>query len=407
MQVYTIGELESLLIALSVLILGHLVNRKVAIFRHFNIPEPIVGGLLIAAIITLLFTQGIVFEFSLSMQKPLMLMFFATVGLAANYRLLLKGGRRVIIFLLLASIYIILQNTVGVGLAALMGFDALLGLVAGSISLSGGHGTGAAWASIFSEQYGISTLEVAMASATFGLVMGGVIGGPVAQRLIDKHQLKSEYGNSHHQHLEHPDLVTYDNLEEDRVTAKRIIETLFILLLCVVGAKLIDYSVGYYQIKWLKMPDFVYALFIGVFLTNLTEITRGYKINSECVDILGTVALSLFLAMALMSLRLWEIFSLALPLLVILTVQTLVLAVFAYFVTFRVMGANYDAAVIAGGHCGFGMGATPTAVMNMGALVSRNGPSPQAFMVVPIVGAFFIDITNLIVLQGFIGFLMP
>ena len=150
------------------------------------------------------------------------------------------------------------------------------------------------------------------------------------------------------------------------------------------------------------IPDFVYALFIGVFITNLCEVTKSYKVHAETVDILGTVSLSLFLAMALMSLQLWNIFDLAIPFLIILAVQSMVLGVFAYYVTFRVMGNNYDGAVIAGGHCGFGLGATPTAVMNMGSIVNRFGPSPQAFMVVPIVGAFFIDIVNLIILQGFI-----
>jgi len=176
-------------------------------------------------------------------------------------------------------------------------------------------------------------------------------------------------------------------------------------LICVIGSTYVKAFVDSFDISYLRIPNFVYALFIGVIITNLTETSKLYKVDAETVDILGTVSLSLFLSMALMSLKLWEIFDLAIPLLVILLCQTVVLGLFAYFVTFRFMGGNYDAAVMAGGHSGFGMGATPTAVMNMGALVSRNGPSPQAFMVVPIVGAFFIDITNLIILQGYIAFL--
>ncbi|MEZ9819521.1 sodium/glutamate symporter [Shewanella sp. 10N.286.45.A1] len=404
--VYSIGELESFLVAILVLFIGHSVNRHVGFFKKYNIPEPIIGGLVVAAITTLLHFQNITLKFSLPMQNTLMLMFFSTVGLAASYKLLVKGGKKVFIFLGIASVYIIIQNAVGVSLATALGLEPLMGLVAGSITLSGGHGTGAAWSQTFAENYGMSTLEFAMAAATFGLVMGGIIGGPVAQRLIDKHKLESSYGIGGNHHKDHPDLVTYDQLEEDRVTAKSVMETLFILLLCVAGARWIEHLVSVFNISWMKMPDFVYALFLGVVITNLTELTRGYKTNSECVDILGTVSLSLFLAMALMSLKLWEIFDLAIPLLIILLVQTAVLGFFAYFVTFKLMGSNYDAAVIAGGHCGFGMGATPTAVMNMGALVSRNGPSPQAFMVVPIVGAFFIDIVNLIVLQGYIGFIL-
>ncbi|ABV85447.1 sodium/glutamate symporter [Shewanella pealeana] len=404
--VYSIGELESFLVAILVLFIGHSVNRHVPFFKKYNIPEPIIGGLVVAAVITVLHFQNITLAFSLPMQNTLMLMFFSTVGLAASYKLLARGGKKVFIFLGIASIYIILQNAVGVSLAAALGLEALMGLVAGSITLSGGHGTGAAWSQTFAEQYNMNTLEFAMAAATFGLVMGGIIGGPVAQRLIDKHKLESSYGIGGNHHTDHPDLVTYDQLEVDNVTAKSVLETLFIIMLCVAGAKWVGHLVASFDISWLKMPDFVYALFLGVVITNFTEMTRGYKMNNECVDILGTVALSLFLAMALMSLKLWEIFDLAIPLLIILMVQTVVLACFAYFVTFKVMGSNYDAAVMAGGHCGFGMGATPTAVMNMGALVSRNGPSPQAFMVVPIVGAFFIDIVNLVVLQGYIKFIL-
>ena len=404
--VYSIGELESFLVAILVLFIGHSVNRHVAFFRKYNIPEPIVGGLIVAAIITVLHFNNISLEFTLSMQNTLMLMFFSTVGLAASYKLLLKGGSKVFIFLGIASLYIVIQNAVGVSMATALGLEPLMGLIAGSITLSGGHGTGAAWAQTFSEDYGINTLEFAMAAATFGLVMGGIIGGPVAQRLINKNNLVSSYGVGGNHHKDHPDLVTYDQLEEDRVTAKSILEVLFILLLCVAGAKWIGTLVATMDISWLKMPDFVYALFIGVVITNITEVSRGYKINSESVDVLGTVSLSLFLAMALMNLKLWEIFDLAIPLLVILVTQTVILALFAYFVTFRLMGGNYDAAVMAGGHCGFGMGATPTAVMNMGALVTRTGPSPQAFMVVPIVGAFFIDIVNAIILQGYLSFIV-
>ncbi|MCG9712833.1 sodium/glutamate symporter [Shewanella insulae] len=403
--VYTVGELESFLVAILVLFIGHSVNRHVASFRKYNIPEPIVGGLLVAAVITLLHFNKISLEFSLSMQNTLMLMFFSTVGLAASYKLLMKGGSKVFLFLGIASLYIIIQNAVGVSMATALGLEPLMGLIAGSITLSGGHGTGAAWAQTFSEQYGIKTLELAMAAATFGLVMGGIIGGPVAQRLINKKGLLSTYGVGGNHHKDHPDLVTYDQLEEDRVTAKSILEVLFILLLCVAGAKWFSSLVAYWDIGWLKMPEFVYALFFGVVITNITEVSRGFKINRECVDVLGTVSLALFLAMALMNLKLWEIFDLAVPLLIILLAQTAVLAMFAYWITFRLMGGNYDAAVIAGGHCGFGLGATPTAVMNMGALVTRTGPSPQAFMVVPIVGAFFIDIVNAIILQGYLSFI--
>ncbi|MCG7499593.1 sodium/glutamate symporter [Vibrio sp. Of7-15] len=403
---YAVGPLESFLIAIGVLFLGHLVNSKLPVLKKYNIPEPIVGGLIVAIALTALHFQGIELTFSLPLQSTFMLMFFSTVGLAANYTQLMKGGAKVFLFLAVASVYIIIQNGVGLSLATAMGLEPLMGLIAGSITLSGGHGTGAAWSQTFSETYGLSnTLEIAMASATFGLIIGGIIGSPVAKKLIDKNNMKSEYGQGIHTHERFPELVTYNEFEEDRVTAKKVIETLFILLICVTGAGYLEQWVSSFEISWLKIPDFVYALFIGVFITNVAEVTKAHKIDTETVDILGTVSLSLFLAMALMSLKLWNIFDLAIPFLVILTVQAVVLGFFSYFVTFKVMGSNYDAAVIAGGHCGFGLGATPTAVMNMGSLVSRYGPSPQAFMVVPIVGAFFIDIVNLIILQAYISFI--
>ncbi|ELV8640890.1 sodium/glutamate symporter [Vibrio vulnificus] len=402
----TVGALESFLVAISVLFLGHFINAKLPILRKFNIPEPIVGGLIVACIITILHFRGIDLEFNLPLQNTFMLMFFSTVGLAANYTQLLKGGAKVFLFLAVASVYIVIQNGVGVSLASMLGLDPLMGLIAGSITLSGGHGTGAAWSQTFADNYGMSnTLEIAMASATFGLIIGGLIGSPVAQRLVDKHNVESEYGRGSKTHEKFPELVTYNEYEEDKVTAKKVIEKLFFLIICVTGAKYVEQWVSTYEIKWLMIPDFVYALFIGVIITNFLEVTKIRKLDAETVDMLGTVSLSLFLAMALMSLKLWNIFDLAIPFLVILAVQSVVLALFTYYVTFKVMGSNYDAAVIAGGHCGFGLGATPTAVMNMGSIVNRFGPSPQAFMVVPIVGAFFIDIVNLIVLQGFISFL--
>ena len=400
-RLLNVGPLESFLIAIFVLFLGHFINAKIPVLKKFNIPEPIVGGLVVAAGITVLHVNGVEVQFSLPLQNTFMLMFFATVGLAASYTQLVKGGAKVLVFLAVASVFIVLQNGLGVGLAKLLGLDPLMGLIAGSITLSGGHGTGAAWSQTFQNVYGMSNvLEIAMASATFGLVMGGIIGSPVAQRLVQKFGLKSSYGNTHHTHEQFPELVTYNENEEDRVTSKKMIESLFLILLCVAGAGYLENWVNSFNVSWLRIPDFVYTLFIGVVTTNTLEVTKLKKVDIETVDLLGTVSLALFLAMALMSLKLWNILDLAIPFLIILSAQSVMLALFAYWVTFRVMGSDYDAAVIASGHCGFGLGATPTAVMNMGTVVNYYGPSPQGFMVVPIVGAFFIDIVNLIILQA-------
>ena len=274
-QVISIGTLESFLIAIGVLFLGHFINSRIPLLKQFNIPEPIVGGLMVALVITLVHFQGVDLAFSLPLQNTFMLMFFSTVGLAANYTQLLKGGMKVFIFLAVASGYIVLQNGVGVTLASAMGLDPLMGLIAGSITLSGGHGTGAAWAQTFSESYGLSnTLEIAMASATFGLIIGGIIGSPVAQKLVNKHQLESDYGSAGHTHEKHPEVVTYNEYEEEKITPKKVIEVLFILLFCVTGAKYLEQWVSHYEISWLMIPDFVYALFIGVFITNVIEVSK-------------------------------------------------------------------------------------------------------------------------------------
>ncbi len=238
-HVISIGPQESFLVAICVLFLGQFINTKLPILKKFNIPEPIVGGLVIACVITAMHFNGVDLSFDLPLQNTFMLMFFATVGLAANYTQLIKGGAKVFIFLAVASAYILIQNAVGVSLATALGLDPLMGLIAGSITLSGGHGTGAAWSQTFQDMYGLhNVLEVAMASATFGLVIGGIIGSPVAQRLIDKNNLESEYGRTNQSHQRFPELVTYNEHEEDRVTAKKVVESLSIILLCVTGAGL-------------------------------------------------------------------------------------------------------------------------------------------------------------------------
>lgn len=383
-------------LALGVLLLGNLLNRFIPFLKRNNIPEPVVGGIVFAVITTVLHAQfDVSFAFDMTLKTPLMLVFFTTVGLGASIKMLIRGGPKVLLFLGIASLYLIIQNATGVTLAWATDMHPLVGLLAGSITLSGGHGTGVTYAEIFSDVHNMrGTMELAMASATFGLVLGGLIGGPVAKRLIDKYNLKSE----DYDHERTVETVTYDMDEEDGFTPRKMLETLTIIAACMVGGDFI-YTLAMEQ--GITVPSFICSLFLGLILVNLFEVTGVYKINTETVDTWGTVSLSVFLAMALMSLRLWELVNLAGPMLVILLVQTLVMVLFAYFVTFRLMGKNYDAAIMAGGHCGFGMGATPTAVANMEALVSRYGPSPQSFLVVPMVGAFFIDIANALVLQLF------
>ena len=302
------------------------------------------------------------------------------------------GGKALMVFLFVVLGLLLVQNAIGIGMAKMLGLDPLMGLIAGSITLSGGHGTGAAWSKLFIERYGFeNATEVAMACATFGLVLGGLIGGPVARYLV-KHSSTPE-GTPE-------DSVQPSGFEKPEsgrlITSLVMIETIAMIAICLSLGQLIA---GLLSGTVFELPNFVCVLFVGVILSNTLAFTGFYTVFERAVSVLGNVSLSLFLAMALMSLRLWELASLALPMLAILAVQTLVMALYAIFVTYRVMGKNYDAAVLAAGHCGFGMGATPTAIANMQAITDRFGPSHLAFLVVPMVGAFFIDIANAIVIK--------
>jgi ESS family glutamate:Na+ symporter len=390
-----IDLLLTLVIAILILVMGALGNRYVALLRNNNIPVPVVGGILFAFITAALYggadTQ---LTFDMRLQGPMMLAFFATIGLTANFKRLREGGPGLLIFLLVVSGFLIVQNAVGAVAAVGLDLHPLVGMLSSSITLSGGHGTGAAYAEQFGQIQNVQgAMELAMACATFGLVIGGLIGGPVSQRLISKHQLQTS------QDVEH--IATNPEAQQtEAITAWKLLETLFLVVLCLVGS---EYLTAWFSDTPITLPAFIWALMTGVVLRNLCEITGLYKINEQTLETLSTMALFLFLAMAFMSLRLWELLDLAGPLLVILGAQTLAMILYALFVTFRLMGGNYDAAIMAGGHCGFAMGATPTAVANMEAITARYGPSPKAFLIIPMVGAFFIDLTNTLVIQGFLA----
>ena len=383
-----------------VLLLGRKLVQSVAILKRYTIPEPVAGGLLVALILLLLKTTldwGV--SFDLSLQEPMMLAFFATIGLNANLLSLKAGGKTLLIFIFVVMGLLLVQNTVGIALAKLLGLDPLMGLLAGSITLSGGHGTGGAWGKVFTEYYGFkSATEVAMACATFGLVFGGLIGGPIARFLVRNMKTPVVSQNSDDD-KEIP--MAFEKPQTGRVISSLVlIETLAMIAICMVVGKLISqWLLDSYQFT---LPIFVCVLFTGVILSNSLSWVGFYRVFDRAVSVLGNVSLSLFLAMALMSLKLWELASLAIPMLIILLIQAIVMGLYAIFVTFPIMGKNYDAAVLAAGHCGFGLGATPTAIANMQAVTERFGPSHLAFLVVPMVGAFFIDIINALVIKFYL-----
>lgn len=391
-------DFYSTLVAASlVLLLGRWLVARIGFLRAYSIPEPVVGGLLVAALLLLLRAlTDVDVRFDASLQAPLMLAFFATIGLNADFASLKKGGRILGIFLLVVTALLVVQNAMGIALAKALGLDPLMGLLAGSVTLSGGHGTGAAWGAVFSEKYGVaSASELAIASATFGLVLGGLIGGPVARLLIKRVQVPGV------ELALPPQPKGFEQPNQERmITSFSFIETVALLA---ISLQIGTFLYGFIKGTAFELPTFVCVLFVGVVLRNGLSALGWHQVFEREVSLLGNVSLSLFLAIALMSLKLWDLAALALPIVILLAAQALLMALFAIFVTFRVMGRNYDAAVLAAGHCGFGLGATPTAIANMQAVTQRFGPSPIAFLVVPMVGAFFIDITNAVVIKLYLA----
>ncbi len=394
----TLDVYGTLVVASLVLLTGRKLVGLIKPLQTYSIPEPVVGGLVVAvALFAAKAGAGFELHFDNSLSTPLMLVFFASIGLNADLASLRRGGRPLIKLLTVVVLFLVAQNILGVSLARLLGLEPLVGLLAASITLSGGHGTGAAWGAVFAEQYGIaSAAELALACATFGLILGGIIGGPVAGFLMRKARRSSVTGPD-------PDPApgTFEEPGTVRlITAPAMIETLALFSTCLlVGVLIAEALKG----SLLELPSFVCVLMVGVLLRNLLAALGWYQVFERCVSVLGNVSLALFLAMALMSLRIGEFAALALPIIVLLFFQALLMAGFAIFVTFRVMGGNHDAAVIAAGHCGFGLGATPTAIANMQAVTDRFGPSHLAFLIVPMVGAFFIDIANAMVIKIFIA----
>lgn len=412
---YTLNGHFTLMLAALVSLLGKFLVQRIKFLSDFSIPEPVAGGLVAAAIVTVLHaTMDFSFNIEKSLQTAFMLIFFASIGLSADFGRLRAGGKPLVIFFLVVAAFMVIQNAVGTGMSLAMGIEPLTGLLAGSISLTGGHGTAGAWGQTFETRYGFSgATTLGIACATYGLVSGGIIGGPLARRLIDKMGIQPKDGapiataapapaalavdDTAPVHVEHDGLE--DKEERHPISINSTIETLGLFAICLVSADLLS---GAFKDSALQLPSFVWALMTGVLLRNgMGLFTKRFQRYDHAIDVFGNVGLSLFLALALLSLKLWELGGLAGPVIAILAVQTLVMVLYAYFVTFRVMGGDYDAAVLAAGHCGFGMGATPTAIANMQAITDRYMPSHKAFLIVPMVGAFLVDLANVTILQAF------
>ena len=385
---------ETLAISIVVLLVGREIKKRVNFLEKFFIPAPVVGGVIFSILLLVGHNTGAFsFNFDNVLKDFLMLIFFTTIGFTASAKLLKKGGIGVAIFLVTATVLVIIQDIVGVTLAKLFGLHPLLGLAVGSIPLTGGHGTSGAFGPVLEEMGVTGGLSVSIAAATYGLIAGCLIGGPVAKRLKEKNGLKPNYDDAG---------VSAESIEE--VEEKPVSEETLFSAVVVIALSM---GIGYFIAPMLKkhgivIPAYIGPMFIAAIIRNIADAQKKLLPMRE-ISITGNIALSLFLAMALMTLKLWELAALAIPIVSILLIQTVIMAAYAYFVTFNANGRDYDAAVIATGHCGFGLGATPNAMANMEVFTKENGPATRAFFVLPIVGALFIDFTNATVITLFMN----
>ena len=378
--------------------LGTYLRKKVKFLSKYCIPAPVIGGLLFALVILFLkLTDLATIALDTTLQNLFMTTFFASVGFTASFKILKNGGIKVDMFLGIAILLIISQNVVGATLAKLFNLEPLLGLCTGSISMIGGHGTAGSFGPLL-EELGINgATTVSFAAATFGLVMGSFIGGFVAKNLIENYKLKTPKESKDNS-------IPLSDFHEDNQAVlchhKLMKASAYLFFAMGVGSIISKFI----QDTGLTFPSYIGAMIAAAIIRNVCDI-RKQEIEEKEIEVIGNISLSYFLCIALMGLRLWELFDLALPLVVMLLAQSVLMVIFAYFITFRVMGKDYDAAVFASASCGFGMGATPNAVANMDALSAKFGFAPTPYFVVPIVGALFVDFVNSAVITLFINIL--
>lgn len=392
---------QTVLVGILVYFLGKYLTREFAFLREYNIPEPVTGGFLVSLLLGIVyFIFNFQVDFSLEPRDDFLLVFFTTIGLSSRLSTLAQGGKALLILLFLAIIYLVLQNITGLSVISLTELDPRVGIIGGSISLSGGHGTAIAWAPTFIEKYGISNaMEIGVACATFGLVLGGIIGGPIAKFLISHYKLQP--------HDDEPITVGFKYSESpSQIDVDSMLIMMFIISFSIgIGIHFNNLLTSYD----INLPDFVTCLFAGILVTNLLPFALPFldydPEHSPTLALISDMSLGLFLVMSLMSMQLWTIVELAGPIIVLLLMHVIVITLFVIFVIFRLLGRDYDAAVISAGFAGLGLGATPTAIANMSAVTKKFGASPKAFIIIPLVGAFFIDISNAIVINKFLAWL--
>lgn len=388
-----ISGIYLLFMALVILFLGRQLTSAIPLLKRWHIPTPVTGGLLCSLLIALIshFTD-LRLNFDLYLRDMLLLCFFSTIGLSARIRLLISGGKTLTTLMIIAIVFLILQNAAGVATALALGSNPIYGLLAGTITFAGGHGTAITWGSFLEQKGYHGAMEFGLIAATLGLILGGLVGGPIGKKLITRYRL----------HGPHKDPLILPDIDQENQTltlnGRNLLSALFLISTCII----IGISVqGELKKLGVVLPDFVPVLFSGILITNICD---GFKINLKQAELnmLGDVSLQLFIAMSLMTLKLHYLTSIAGVLMAITLVQVVVMISFAWFVVFQATGRDYDSSIITAGFIGMGLGATPVGMANMNTLVHRYGASPKAFLILPLIGSFFLDIANAIILKGFL-----
>ena len=396
-----IGPLLAFTIGIIVLFIGKRINDSVGFLREFSIPEPVTGGLLFSLFTAMVYAFGdIAINFKLEARDFLLVYFFTTIGINASLKDLVAGGKPLIILLVITIVYMVMQNLLGISVAHLFDLPAAVGLLGGTVSLIGGHGTAIAWAPKISEQYGVANaMEIGLACATFGLILASLMGGPIAKFLIGRYKLTPE-------NKEPLDVgVSQQNNEKPTITSLEFLDSILALHVCIIFGIILNEIV---KTLGLDLPLFVTCLFAGILITNtiprsFPRLTRmPWPSRSPTIALIADVSLGTFLAMSLMSMQLWTLIAMAGPIMAILTAQFLFAIAVNLFVVFPALGRTYDAAVVSAGFGGISMGSTPTAMANMSAVAARYGASHLAFIIVPLVCAFFIDLVNAMLIPLFL-----
>ena len=387
---------QTLAAAVLVLLLGSYLRKKINILEKFCIPAPVIGGLLFAIFTCVCYTTGIIeFSFDDTLREVCMVFFFTSVGFQANLKVLKSGGKSLLVFLALVITLIFSQNLLAIGLSKVLGLNPLIGMCTGSIPMVGGHGTAGAFGPVLEDFNIKGATTICTAAATFGLITGSLVGGPIGKRLIEKRKLMDNVPT------EDDSLLVEDEEKHQRHT-NMYAAAVFQLILAIGLGTIFSY---FLTKTGLTFPIYIGAMLAAALMRNITEYSGKGSIHMGEINDLGGISLSLFLGMAMITLKLWELATLALPLVILLAAQTLLICVFTYFVIFNVMGRDYDAAVLSAGTCGFGMGATPNAMANMQAICDLYVPSVKAYLIIPLIGSLFADFINSLVITFFINIL--